>query len=85
MFSNDGIGKFSLSGNYSSSAQGKSCEIARHWKWKPNSVSTSWRISGSFAASSYSTSGTYLVFNVGDANFVCDLKAQEVIVMLLKI
>uniref|UniRef100_A0A1J3CQK2 Putative catabolite repression protein creC n=1 Tax=Noccaea caerulescens TaxID=107243 RepID=A0A1J3CQK2_NOCCA len=50
------------------------------------SVSTSSRISGSFAASSSSTSmtntnfdgkGTYLVFNVGDAIFVCDLNSQD--------
>ncbi|XP_056865467.1 uncharacterized protein LOC108848491 isoform X2 [Raphanus sativus] len=50
-------------------------------------VSTSSRISGSFAASSSSTSmmtntnfdgkGTYLVFNVGDAIFICDLNSQE--------
>lgn len=49
-------------------------------------VSTSSRISGSFAASSSSTSmtntnfdgkGTYLVFNVGDAIFVCDLNSQD--------
>ncbi|VVB06006.1 unnamed protein product [Arabis nemorensis] len=50
------------------------------------SVSTSSRISGSFAASNSSTSmtntnfdgkGTYLVFNVGDAIFICDLNSQE--------
>ncbi|KAJ0245663.1 Transducin/WD40 repeat-like superfamily protein [Hirschfeldia incana] len=49
-------------------------------------VSASSRISGSFAASSSSTSmtntnfdgkGTYLVFNVGDAIFICDLNSQE--------
>ncbi|KAL0725687.1 hypothetical protein Bca4012_040286 [Brassica carinata] len=49
-------------------------------------VSTSSRISGSFAASSSSTSmtntnfdgkGTYLVFNVGDAIFICDLNSPE--------
>ncbi|KAF2617983.1 hypothetical protein F2Q68_00041464 [Brassica cretica] len=49
-------------------------------------VSTSSRISGSFAASNSSTSttntnfdgkGTYLVFNVGDAIFICDLNSQD--------
>ncbi|KAF2617988.1 hypothetical protein F2Q68_00041463 [Brassica cretica] len=49
-------------------------------------ASTSSRISGSFAASSSSTSmtntnfdgkGTYLVFNVGDAIFICDLNSQD--------
>ncbi|CAN8279123.1 unnamed protein product [Cochlearia groenlandica] len=49
-------------------------------------VSTSSRISGSFAASSSTTSmtntnfdgkGTYLVFNVGDSIFVCDLNSQD--------
>ncbi|KFK34586.1 hypothetical protein AALP_AA5G165200 [Arabis alpina] len=50
------------------------------------SVSTSSRISGSFAVSNSSTSmtntnfdgkGTYLVFNVGDAIFICDLNSQD--------
>ena len=49
-------------------------------------ASTSSRISGSFAASSSGTSmtntnfdgkGTYLVFNVGDAIFICDLNSQD--------
>ncbi|CAH2064230.1 unnamed protein product [Thlaspi arvense] len=49
-------------------------------------VSASSRISGSFAASNSSTSmtntnfdgkGTYLVFNVGDAVFICDLNSQD--------
>ncbi|CAL9246530.1 unnamed protein product [Arabidopsis halleri] len=50
------------------------------------SVSTSSRISGSFAPSNSSTSmtntnfdgkGTYLVFNVSDAIFICDLNSQD--------
>ncbi|CAH8364087.1 unnamed protein product [Eruca vesicaria subsp. sativa] len=51
------------------------------------SMSTSSRISGSFAATSSTTSmptntnfdgkGTYLVFNVGDAIFICDLNSQD--------
>ncbi|ESQ45147.1 hypothetical protein EUTSA_v10010255mg [Eutrema salsugineum] len=50
------------------------------------SASTSSRISGSFVASNSSTSmtntnfdgkGTYLVFNVGDAIFICDLNSQD--------
>ncbi|KAL0714313.1 hypothetical protein Bca4012_021292 [Brassica carinata] len=50
-------------------------------------VSASSRISGSFAAASNSSTsmtntnfdgkGTYLVFNVGDAVFICDLNSQE--------
>ncbi|KAH0928648.1 hypothetical protein HID58_014375 [Brassica napus] len=49
-------------------------------------ASTSSRISGSFAASNSGTSltntnfdgkGTYLVFNVGDAIFICDLNSQD--------
>ncbi|KAF8091771.1 hypothetical protein N665_0436s0034 [Sinapis alba] len=50
-------------------------------------VSASSRISGSFAATSNSSTsmtntnfdgkGTYLVFNVGDAVFICDLNSQE--------
>ncbi|CAF2111493.1 unnamed protein product [Brassica oleracea] len=50
-------------------------------------VSASSRISGSFAAASNASTsmtntnfdgkGTYLVFNVGDAVFICDLNSQE--------
>lgn len=56
-------------------------------------VSASSRISGSFAASNSSTSisntnfdgkGTYLVFNVNDAIFICDLNSQEKVITSLR-
>ena len=54
-------------------------------------MSASSRISGSFAAASNSSTsmmtntnfdgkGTYLVFNVGDAVFICDLNSQEKVI-----